>query len=103
MFRAGESLDLLSYYVNTTVVRGVELKHHLAHVFVAIDSASQGQHRRSLSGSGRAIEQKMGQPLSNSISMLERYNQGIEYRVTNVGIDKLVDGCKNVLVTRHVC
>jgi hypothetical protein len=38
---AGKRLDLLSHDVNTTVVRGVKLENHLAHIGSAINTAGK--------------------------------------------------------------
>ncbi|KAI6751785.1 hypothetical protein HG531_006481 [Fusarium graminearum] len=41
---AGKRLDLLSHNVNATVVRGVELENHLAHVGSTIDTTGKGEN-----------------------------------------------------------
>ena len=43
LFGAGECLDLLADHVDASVIGGIELKHHLAHVGGAIDSTGEGQ------------------------------------------------------------
>lgn len=66
-----ERLDLLAHHVDTSVVRGVELQHHLPHVVFAIDAPGEGQDGRGLARSRRAVEEEMRE---------------------SVRIDKLVDG-----------
>jgi hypothetical protein len=41
LFCRGERLDLLAHDVDATVVRGVQLQHHLTHVLRAIDASGK--------------------------------------------------------------
>jgi hypothetical protein len=59
----GKRLDLFSDNVDTTVVTGVQLQHHLPHVFFAIYPSRESENSRSLSGSGRSVEKEMWQAL----------------------------------------
>lgn len=52
----GKGLDLLAHNVDTTVVGGVQLEHHLAHVGGAIDSSGKGENGGCFTGSGRTVE-----------------------------------------------
>ena len=77
----GKSLDLLAHNVDTTVVGGVQLEHHLAHVGGAIDSSGKGKDGGCFAGTGRTVEKQMGE---------------------SVRVDEFVDGCEDVLVARHI-
>lgn len=81
LLRAGERLDLLAHDVDTTVVGGVELEHHLAHVGGAVDAACESEDGGCLAGTGRAVEEEMGE---------------------FVGFDEFVDGGEDVLVAGDV-
>lgn len=77
----GKGLDLLAHNVDTTVVGGVQLEHHLAHIGGAIDSSSEGKNGGCFTGTGRTVEKEMGE---------------------SVRVDEFVDGCEDVLVARHI-
>ena len=81
LFGGGKGLDLLAHNVDTTVVGGVQLEHHLAHVGGAIDSSGKGENGGCFTGTGGTVEKEMGE---------------------SVRIDEFVDGCEDVLVTRHI-
>lgn len=71
LLRARKRLDLLADHVNATVVRGVELQHHLPHVGGAVDTPGQGEDGGRLSRAGRSVEEEMWEA---------------------VGVDELIDG-----------
>jgi len=61
--RTGKCFDLFANHVDTTIVTGVQLQHHLAHVFAAIDPTGECENSRGLAGSGRAIEEEVRETL----------------------------------------
>lgn len=54
-----KSSDLLPDNVNASIVAGVEFKHHLPHILAAVYLPGEGEDSGCLSGSGRAIEEKV--------------------------------------------
>jgi hypothetical protein len=56
----GEGLDLLAHDVDATVVGGIELEHHLAHVLGTVDATGEGEDGRRLACARRAVEQQVG-------------------------------------------
>lgn len=55
----GKCLDLLSNDVDSSIITGVQLKHHLAHVLIAVYSSRQSQNCRCLPRPWRSIEQQV--------------------------------------------
>lgn len=55
----GKSLDLLAHNIDTSIVTGVELQHHLSHILVPIDASCQSQYSGGLAGAWGTIEKKM--------------------------------------------
>jgi len=72
---------LFSYNLDTSIIRSVQLEHHLPHIFRAIDSPRECQNSGSLSGARRAVEEEVGEA---------------------VGVNKAVYGCEDVLVAGDV-
>jgi len=81
LLRRGERLDLFAHDVDAAVVRRVQLQNHLPHVIHPVYPPGQREYGRGLAGAGGAIEKQVRQP---------------------VGVDKLVDGCEDVLMSRDV-
>lgn len=55
-----KSLDLLADDVNSTVVRGVQLKDLLAEILWAKDFAGEREDRTRFTRAGRAVQQEVG-------------------------------------------
>lgn len=81
LFGRRKCLDLLAHDINATIVGGVELEDHLAHVVGAVDSTGKGKYGGSLSCSRRAVKEEMWQAIC---------------------VDEFVYGREDVFVTRDV-
>lgn len=64
----GKRLDLLPHNVDATVIRRVQLKHHLAHVSLPINLPREREDGRRLARAGGAVEQEMREALHHRLS-----------------------------------
>lgn len=66
----GKCLDLFADHVDTTIVTGIQLQHHLPQVFLAIYPPSERKDGRSFTGTGGTIEKEMRETLEDPLKSI---------------------------------